>query len=67
MHVSYDRLWRLMKTNKMKKQDLAKAAGFSSYMMGQLNKDAYVSLEVITTLCQIFHCKIEDVVEVVED
>lgn len=67
MSVSYDRLWRLMKANKMKKQDLAKAAGLSSYMMGQLNKDAYVSLEVISTLCQLFHCKIEDIVEIVED
>lgn len=67
MSVSYDRLWKLMKANKMKKQDLAKAAGLSSYMMGQLNKDAYVSLEVISTLCQLFHCNIEDVVEIVED
>lgn len=64
MGVSYDKLWKL---RKMKKQHHAKAAGFSSYLMGQLNKDAYVSLEVVSTLCQLFHCNIEDVVGIIED
>ena len=38
MRVSYDRLWKLMKNNKMTKRDLAQAAGFSQYMMGQFTK-----------------------------
>lgn len=67
MHVSYDKLWKLMKANKMKKQDLAKAAGLSSYMMSQLGKDEYVSLEIIAKLCKVFHCDIGDVVEFFED
>jgi putative transcriptional regulator len=66
MSVSYDRLWRLMKENKMTKRDLAQAASFSPYMMGQFTKDAYVSLKEIETLCEIFHCQIEDVVEITE-
>lgn len=67
MRVSYDGLWKLMKANKMKKQDLAKAAQLSTYMMGQLNKEEYVSLEVIARLCKIFHCPIEAIVEMIED
>lgn len=67
MHVSYDRLWKLMKANKMKKQDLAQAAELSSYMIGQLGKDEYVSLEVIAKLCKVFHCKVEDIVEIIEE
>ena len=31
MKVRYDKLWRLMKDNKMKKSDLSKAAEISSY------------------------------------
>lgn len=31
MTVSYDKLWKLLKINKMKKSDLAKAAELSSY------------------------------------
>ena len=67
MSVSYDKLWKLMKANKMKKQDLAKAAELSSYMMAQLGKDEYVSLEVIAKLCKVFHCDVGDVVEFIED
>ena len=64
MRVSYDKLWKLMKANKMKKQDLAKAAELSSYMMTQLGKDEYVSLEVIAKLCKVFHCNVGDIVEI---
>lgn len=67
MRVSYDKLWKLMKANKIKKQYLAKAAGLSSYMMTRLGKDEYVSLEVIAKLCKVFHGNVEDVAEIVED
>ena len=67
MRVSYDRLWKLMKNNKMTKRDLAQAAGFSQYMMGQFTKAEYESLKEIATLCGIFHCNIEDIVEIIED
>ena len=67
MRVSYDKLWKLMKANKMKKQDLAKAAELSSYMMAQLGKDEFVSLEVIAKLCKVFHCDVGDIVEMVEE
>ena len=45
MSVSYAGLWRLMKDNKMTKRELAQAADFSQYMIGQFTKDAYVSLK----------------------
>ena len=67
MRVSYDKLWKLMKANKMKKQDLARAAEISSYMMAQLGKDEYVSLEVIAKLCKVFHCDVGDIVEMIEE
>lgn len=67
MSVNYDKLWKLMKANKMKKRDLAEAAELSSYMMTQLSKDEYVSLEVIAKLCKVFHCDVGDIVEFIED
>lgn len=67
MSVSYDKLWKLMKANKMKKKDLAEAAELSSYMMTQLGKNEYVSLEVIAKLCKVFHCDVGDIVEFVEE
>lgn len=67
MRVSYDKLWEIMRANKMKKRDLAKAAELSSYMMTQLGKDEYVSLEVIAKLCKVFHCDVGDIVEIIEE
>ena len=67
MTVSYDKLWKLLKINKMKKSDLAKAAELSSYTMTKLNQDKLVSMEIILRLCKIFHCDIGDVMEVIEN
>lgn len=67
MTVRYDKLWSLMKTNKMKKSDLAKAAELSQYTMTKLNQDRLVSMEVMLRLCKVFHCDIGDLMEVVED
>ena len=47
MRISYDKLWKLLKNNKMKKSELAQAAELSSYVMTKLNNDRPVSMEVI--------------------
>ena len=67
MRVSYDKLWRVMKNNKIKKSELAAAAEISDYAMTKLNKEEPVSLEIIMRLCKVFHCDIGDLVEIIED
>lgn len=66
MIVKYDKLWSLMKENKMTKRDLAKAANISSYMMTKLNKAQPVSMEIMMRFCKIFHCDIGELMEVFE-
>ncbi len=67
MKVRYNKLWRLMKNNKMKKSDLAKAAQISSYSMTKLNNDLPVNMDVMINLCKVFHCDIGDLMEVIEE
>ena len=67
MTVRYDKLWSLMKINKMKKSELVKAVEFTQYTMTKLNQDRLVSMEVMLRLCKIFHCDIGDIMEVIED
>jgi len=67
MKISYDKLWKLMRKNKMKKSELAAAAEISGYTMTKLYRDEPVSLEVIMRLCKVFHCDIGDLVEITED
>lgn len=57
MKIYYDKLWRLLKDNKMQKKDLASAAELSSYTMTKLNQNRPVSMDVILRLCKIFHNK----------
>lgn len=67
MTVRYDKLWSVMKTNKMKKSDLAKAADLSQSTMTKLNQDRIVSMEIMLRLCKLFHCDIGDLMEVIEE
>lgn len=46
MAISYDKLWKLMNQNKIKKGHLAKAAEISAYTMAKLNKDEPVQSNV---------------------
>lgn len=67
MKVRYDRLWKLMKDNKMKKRDLAEAAEITTYTMNKMNHDEPVSMEIMLRLCKIFHCDIGAIMEVIEE
>lgn len=67
MKVRYDKLWKLMKDNKMKKGELAKAAELSHYTINKLNNDRIVNMEVMLNLCKVFHCDIGDLMEVIEE
>ena len=67
MTVRYDKLWALMRQNKMKKSELAKAAEISQYAMTKLNQSKTVSMDILVRLCKIFHCDIGDLMEVIED
>ena len=67
MAVSYNKLWNLVRQNKMKKGDLAKAAQITSRSMSKLNHDEPVQMEVMIRLCKVFHCDIGDLMEVIEE
>ena len=67
MTVSYNKLWQIMKDNRMKKSELASAASISQYSMTKLNQNKPVAMEVMLRLCKVFHCDIGDLMEVIEN
>lgn len=67
MKISYDKLWSLMRANKMKKCDLARAAKITQYTMAKLTNDKPVDLSVMMNICKVFHCDIGDVMELHEE
>lgn len=67
MRICYNKLQKLMIDNQMKRQDLMRAAEISSSVATKLNKNEIVSLEVLMKICQVFHCDIGDICEVILD
>ena len=67
MRVSYDKLWKLLIDNKMKKGELYKAAKLTKNATLKLANDEPVNLKVLMNICKVFHCDIGDVVEIIED
>ena len=67
MRISYNKLQKLMIDNQMKRQDLMRAAEITSYAATRINKNEPVSLEVLMRICQVFHCDIGDICEVILD
>ena len=67
MKIYYDKLWKLVAANKMKRQDLARAAEISANTVTKLGKNEAVSMEVLLRICKVFHCDIGDIMEVVEE
>ena len=53
--------------NQLKRQDLTRVAEIISYAATKINKNEPVSLEVLMRICQVFHCDIRDICEVILD
>lgn len=67
MAISYNRLWKLLIDNHMKKKDLKDKAELSTATMAKLGKDESVSLDVLVRVCKVLNCEIGDVVEIIDD
>ena len=67
MKISYEKLWKLVIDNKMKRQDLARAAEISANTVTKLGKNETVSLDVLMRICKVFHCDIGDIMEITEN
>ena len=67
MALSYDKLWNLMRANKMKKGELYTAAKLSQDTIKKLNNNEPVHIKYLMNVCKVFHCNIGDVVDVIEE
>ena len=67
MAISYNKLWKLLIDNKMSKKDLRVATETSQYTITKLGRNEPVSLDYLIRVCQVFHCDIGDIMEVILD
>jgi len=62
---SYNKLWKLMIDKKMNKTQLRTAAKISSNAMAKLGRDESVPIETLEKICEVLHCDIGDITEIV--
>lgn len=67
MKISYKPLMRQLLERDMGKMDLLRAANLSTTTLSKLGKNQPVKLEILMKICTTLHCRIEDVVEFVEE
>ena len=67
MAVSYKKLWHILLDRDMKKKDLEELAGITEYMMRKLSNNEHVTTEVLGKISKALNCRIEDIVEFVDD
>lgn len=63
--VDYKKLWILLLEKKITKPQFRTKLGLSSATMTKLNKNEFVSMEIIVRICKMLDCDIGDIVEVV--
>jgi DNA-binding Xre family transcriptional regulator len=67
MDLSYKKLWKLLIDKGMNKGDLAEITGLSPTTISKLSKGENVTTDVLTRICQALNCRIEDIVETIEE
>ena len=67
MSVCYNKLWKLLIDRNMNKTDLRLAAGITTTALAKLGRNENVNTEILAKICKALDCKIEDIMEFVED
>ena len=67
MRISYNKLWKMLIDKNMKKSDLKEKAGISSASIAKLGKGENITTDVLIRICESMNCRIEDILETVED
>lgn len=67
MAVSYNKLWKLLIDNQMKKSDLGKAAKMSPNTIAKLGKNEPVSMDILMRICKVLHCDFGDIMEMIPE
>ena len=65
--ISYVRLWETMKRQGVTQYALIKRHHISPSQITRLKRNESVSTHTIEAFCRILHCRVEDIMEYVEE
>lgn len=64
MRVVYNKLWKKLIDERMNKKDLRIKAGVSTNIIARMGKEEPVSMESIGKICRVFHCSVDDILDI---
>ena len=67
MHISYNKLWKLLIDKNMSKRELKDAAGISAASIAKLGKGSNITTDILLKICETLNCHIEDILETIDD
>ena len=67
MSVCYKKLWKLIIDKDISKTELREKSGVAASTFSKMNRNEYVSLEVLDRLCIALDCELSDIVDIVKD
>lgn len=65
--IKYDRLWETMKEKDITQYDLYTRYNVNRAQLDRLRKNQNVQTNTIDRLCNILHCRVEDIMEHFDD
>ena len=66
MEADYKKLWVLLIERNLSKAQLRKMANLSSATLTKLNKNEFVSMDVLAKICDALDCNIGDIADLVK-
>ena len=67
MKISYNKLWKMLIDKNMNKHDLKELSGVSSASIAKLGKGDNITTDVLIKICEALNCRLEDIMESVDD
>ena len=64
MGINYKPLWKLLIDKDMTKTDLRKQTDIASSTLAKMNRNEFVSLDVLVRICCVLDCGLSDIAEV---
>ncbi len=66
MHISYNKLWKMLIDKDMNKQDLKELSSVSAVSIAKLGKGENITTDVLLKICKALNCHVEDILETIE-
>ena len=66
MHISYNKLWKMLIDKNMKKSDLRDKAGISSASIAKLGRGDNITTDVLMQICVALNCHLDDIMETID-